>query len=80
MNKIIPLFQVGDVLTNQKGHFRVILEIIFNDKKLTPHYKVMELDSSTFTGGSYFRDWPKGKISTQDIYTFDKFHYLFIIR
>lgn len=72
------LYEVGDVVSNQNGHLRVILAVNPEDKKLTAHYEFMELEP--LTGGSYFIQFPKGKKSIQDIWNFDKLHYLYKVK
>lgn len=74
----MPIYSVGDVVSNQKGHLRVILEIIPESKELVAMYAFMELES--LTGGSYFMNFPKGKKGTSDFYTFEKYHYLYEIK
>lgn len=76
VERVLPrhIYNVGDLVTNQQGHLRVILAIHPQDT-LTERYEFMELQS--LAGGSYFINWPKGKKSTQDIWNFERFHYLY---
>lgn len=74
----MALYRVGDIVTNQDYHLRVILKVVPEDKKRTEHYEVMEL--SPLQSSSYFISWPQGKISEHPIYEFDKLHYLFKVK
>ena len=65
-------FEIGDLVSDQKGEFKVILEIT-NDA-----YKFMHLcDTLPIVTTSGNISWKKGNISTQPRKIFDKYHFIY---
>lgn len=74
--KLIPdtitaVFEVGDLVSDQKGRMRVILE------RLDGEYKFMHLQDEHYNTTSGMMHVNKGSIGTQPFHYFDKYHYLY---
>ena len=68
---IQPVFEVGDLVSDQKWRMRVILEI------LETEYRFMHLQDEHYNTTSGMVHFNKGSIATQPFRYFDKYHYLY---
>lgn len=66
------VFEVGDLVSTQKGIFKVILDVTNTD------YKFMRLKEEYIETSSGRHHLKKGEIVTQPKLIFDKYHYLYL--
>lgn len=66
-----PVFEIGDLVSTQKGILKVILNVTKED------YQFMQLKDEYFETTAGRDCFMKGHVATQPQSIFDKYHYLY---
>lgn len=65
------IFEVGDLVSDQKHKFKVILKVMLD------HYEFMILTPESWNTANGIHTIRKGDISFQPFFVFDKYNYLY---